>query len=53
MACARYEKKKLDEHRMRAGCTVESPILLSDEGDRDEDDTARQSEFIALAEVGL
>ena len=49
MAHARYEEKKLDEHRKRAGRTVESPIVLSDE----EDDTARLSELIALAEAGL
>ena len=53
MARARYEEKKLDEHRKWAGRTVESPIVLSDEGDEDEDDTARLSELIALAEVGL
>ena len=53
VAHARYEEKKLDEHRKRAGHTVESPIVLSDEGDEDEDDTARLSELIALAEVGL
>ena len=53
VACARYEEKKLDEHRMRAGRTVQSPIVLSDEGDKDEDDTARLSKLIALAEVGL
>ena len=38
-----YEEKKLDEHRKRAGRTVESPIVLSDEGD--EDDTARLGEL--------
>ena len=27
--------------------------MLSDEGDEDEDDTARLSDLIALAEVGL
>ena len=53
VARARYEKKKLDEHRKRAGRTVESPIVLSDEGDEDEDDTARLSELIALAETGF
>ena len=53
VAHARYEKKKLDEHRKRAGCTVESLIVLSDEGDEDEDNTARFRELIALAEVGL
>ena len=49
---ARYEEKKLDEHRTRAGCTVQSPIVLSDDGEEDEDDTARLSDLIALAEVG-
>ena len=53
MARARYEEKKLDEHRSRAGRTVQSPIVLSDEGDEDEDDTSRLSELITLAEVGL
>ena len=53
LAHARYEEKKLDEHRKRAGRTVESPIVVSDEGDEEEDDTARLSELIALAEVGL
>ena len=53
VARVRYEKKKLDEHRKRAGRTVESPIVLSDERDEDEDDTARLSELIALAEAGL
>ena len=52
-ARARYEEKKLDEHRKRAGRTVESPIVLFDEGDKYEDDTARLSELIALAEAGL
>ena len=53
MAHVRYEEKKLDERRTRAGRTVQSPIVLSDEGDDDEDDTARLSELIALAEAGL
>ena len=53
VARTRYEEKKLDEHRSRAGRTVQSPIVLSDEGDEDEDDTARLSELIALAEAGL
>ena len=53
MAHARYKEKKLDEHRKRAGRTVESPIVLSAEGDEDQDDTARLSELIALAEAGL
>ena len=53
VARARYEEKKLDEHRKQAGRTIESPIVLSDEGDEDEDDTGRLSELIALAEAGL
>ena len=52
LARARCEEKKLDEHRSRVGRTVQSPILLSDEGDEDEDDTGRLSELIALAEAG-
>ena len=51
LAHARYEEKKLDEHRSRVGCTVQSLIVLSDEGDEDEDDTARLSELIALAQA--
>jgi len=50
VAHARYEKKKLDEHRSRAGRTIQLPIVLSDEGGKDEDDTGRLSELIALAE---
>ena len=53
VARARYEEKKLDEHRKRAGRTVQSPIVLSDEGDEDENDTTRLSDLIALAEAGL
>ena len=53
LARARYEEKKLDEHRSRVGRTVQSPIVLSNEGDEDEDDTARLRDFIALAEAGL
>ena len=53
MAHARYEEKKLDEHRSRAGRTIQLPIVLSDEGGKDEDDTGRLSELIALAEAGL
>ena len=53
VARARYKENKLDEHRKQAGRTVESPIVLSDEGDEDEDDTDRLSELIALAEVGM
>ena len=53
LARARYEEKKLDEHRTRAGRTVQSPVVLSDEGGKDEDDIARLSDLIALAEAGL
>ena len=53
VARARYVKKKLHEHRTRAGRTVQYPIILSDEVDEDEDDTTRLSDLIALAEVGL
>ena len=53
VARARYEEKKLDGHRSRASRTVQSPIVLSDEGDEDADDTARLSELIALAEAGI
>ena len=53
MARARYEEKKLDEHRKRAGHTVESPIVLPDKGDENEDNIAKLSELIALAEAGL
>ena len=37
----------------RAGRTVELPIVLSDEGDKDEDNTTRISELIALVGAGL
>ena len=53
LARARYEEKKLDEHRSLVDRTILSPIVLSDEGDEDEDDTGRLSELIALAKVGL
>ena len=53
VAHARYEEKKLDEHRTRAGHSVLSLIVLDNEGDEDEDDNARLSDLIALAEVGL
>ena len=53
MAYARFEEKKLHEHRTRVGRTVQSPIVLFDEGDEDEDNTARLSDLIALAETGL
>ena len=51
VARSRYEEKKLDEHRTRAGRTVQSPIMLSDEEDKDEDDTVRLSDLIALVEA--
>ena len=53
LARARYEEKKLDDHRSRVDRTVQSLIVLSDEGDKDADDTARLSELIALAEAGI
>ena len=53
MVHASYEENKFDEHRTRAGRTVQSSIVLSDVGDEDKDDTDRLSELIALAEVGL
>ena len=53
VAHARYEEKKVDEHRKRGGRTVESPIVLFNEGDKEEDDTARLSKLIALAEALL
>ncbi|XP_066384694.1 uncharacterized protein [Miscanthus floridulus] len=53
LARARYEEKKLDEHRSRVSRTVQSPIVLSDEGNEDEDDTGRLSALIALAEASL
>ena len=53
VARAIYEEKKLDEHRTRTGRTVLSPIVIADDGDEDEDDTARLSDLIALVEAGL
>ncbi|XP_066343725.1 uncharacterized protein [Miscanthus floridulus] len=53
VARARYEEKKLDGHRSRAGRSVQPPIVLCDEGDENEDDTGRLSELIALAEAGI
>ena len=53
IARARFEEKKLHEHRTRAGRTVQSPIVLFDEGDEDEDDTTRLSDLITLAKAGL
>ena len=53
VAHARFEKKKLHEHRTRADRNVLSSIVLDNEGDEDEDDTATLSDLIALAEAGL
>ena len=53
MAHPRYVEKKLHEHRTRAGRSVLSPIVLDNEEDEDEDDTAMLSDLIALAEVSL
>ena len=52
MARASYVENKLHEHRTRAGRGVLCPIVLDNEGDEDEDDIARLSDLIALAEVG-
>jgi hypothetical protein len=46
-------RKMLYEHRTRAGRTVLSLIVVADDGDEDEDNTARLSELITLAEAGL
>jgi hypothetical protein len=53
VARARYVEKKLQEHQMRVGGTAEHPIVVKDEGNQDEDDTARLSDLIALAKAGL
>ena len=53
MAHAKYEEKKLDKHRTRAGHTIQSSIVLAGNRDEDEDDTAQLSDLIALAEAGL
>ena len=53
MAHVRYVEKKLHEHKTRADRSVLSPIVLDNEGNKDEDDTARLSDLIALAEAGL
>jgi hypothetical protein len=50
VARARYIENKLQEHQTRAGRTAQSPIMLENE---DDDDTARLSDLIALAEAGL
>ena len=38
---------------MRVGRSVLFPIVLDDERDKDEDNTARLSDLIALKEAGL
>jgi hypothetical protein len=53
VAHARFQEKKLHEHRTQVGHTVLSPIVVADEEDEDEDDTGRLSDLIALAEAGL
>ena len=53
MARASYVENKLHEHRTRVGHSVLCPIVLDNEGDEDEDDTARLSDLIALAKAGL
>ena len=53
VARASYVENKLHEHRTRAGRSVLCPIVLDNEGDEDEDDIARLSDLIALAETGL
>ena len=53
VAHARFQEKKLHDHRTRAGRTVLSPIAVVNDGDKDEDDTARLSDLIVLAEAGL
>ena len=53
MAHASYVENKLHEHRTRASRSVLCPIVLVNEGDEDEDDIARLSDLITLAEAGL
>jgi len=53
VARASYLENKLHEHKTQAGHSVLCPIVLDNEGDEDEDDIARLSDLIALAEVGL
>ena len=53
VAHASYVENKLHEHKTQAGRSVLCPIVLDNEGDEDEDDIARLSDLIALAEVGL
>jgi hypothetical protein len=49
VAHARFQEK-LHEHRTRVGRTVQSLVVVVDDGVEDEDDTARLSDLIALAE---
>ena len=53
VARASYVENKLHEHRTRVGHSVLCPIVLDNEGDEDEDDTARLSDLIALAGASL
>ena len=53
VAYARFQEKKLHEHRRIGGRPVLSQIVEADEGDQDEDDAGRLSEIIALEEAGL
>jgi len=52
VARVRYQEKKAHEHRTRGGRPVLSQIAEADEGNEEEDDIARLSELIALAEAG-
>ena len=53
MARASYVENKLHEHITQASRNVLCPIVLDNEGDEDEDDIARLSNLITLAETGL
>ena len=53
VAHASYVENKLHEHRTRAGRSVLCPIVLDNEGDEDEDNIARLSDLIILAEADL
>ena len=53
VAHASYVENKLHEHKTQAGRSVLCPIVLDNEGDKDEDDIARLSDLIALAETDL
>jgi hypothetical protein len=47
------EKRKAEQQQKRGARLVLSQIVEADEGGKDEDDNARLSELIALAEAGL